>query len=75
IMMPIIIVSIDELFFNIIQYILFFLLRNRTSIVFYFIHIILPHIISTAIATVIIYRFLVWINKYLKKKVAESEDN
>ena len=73
--MPVIIIAVDEAFFNIVQYILFFLLRNRTSIAFYFIHIILPQVFATVLATIIIYRFLVWINKYLKKRVEESENN
>ena len=73
VMMPVFIIVIDEIVFNTVVYVLAFLLRNRTSLMFYIIHVFLPQIVLTVIATVIIYRFYVWINKYLKKKVGENE--
>ncbi len=73
VMMPVFIIFMDEIVFNTAVYVLSFLLRNRTGIMFYIIHIFLPQIVLTIIATVIIYRFYVWINKYLKKKVGENE--
>lgn len=73
VMMPVIIIIVDELFFNFVVYIATFLLRNRTNLFFYLTHVMLPQMLFTALATIIIYRFYVWINKYLKKKVEENE--
>ncbi|MBO5610406.1 MAG: rod shape-determining protein MreD [Eubacterium sp.] len=73
VMMPVIIIIVDELFFNFVIYIATFLLRNRTNLFFYLTHVMLPQMLFTALATIIIYRFYVWINKYLKKKVEENE--
>ena len=71
--MPVIIIIVDELFFNFVIYIATFLLRNRTNLFFYLTHVMLPQMLFTVLATIIIYRFYVWINKYLKKKVEENE--
>ncbi len=73
VMMPVIIIIVDELFFNFVVYIATFLLRNRTNLFFYLTHVMLPQMLFTTLATIIIYRFYVWINKYLKKKVEENE--
>ena len=73
VMMPVIIIIVDELFFNFVIYIATFLLRNRTNLFFYLTHVMLPQMLFTVLATIIIYRFYVWINKYLKKKVEENE--
>ena len=73
IFMPVVIIAIDEFIFNFFTYITTFLFRNRTDLGFYFIHIFLPRIFYTILATVILYRIYVWINKSLKKKVSDSE--
>ena len=75
IMMPVIIITADELIFNLAQYIFSFLLRNRTNLPYYFIHVFLPQLIMTVVATIIIYRLFVFINKYLKKRVVEESEN
>ena len=73
IMLPVIIIIIDEFVFSFIEYIVFFMLRNRTDIGFYFVNVIIPKVFYTAVAGAILYRVFLAINKYLKKKVKESE--
>lgn len=68
VLLPVVIISIDQLILDFMIYVGSFLLRNRTDLKFYFIHIILPQVLYTALVTVIIYRFYVMINRYLKKK-------
>ncbi|MBR6403227.1 MAG: rod shape-determining protein MreD [Eubacterium sp.] len=72
IMLPVFIIAFDELVFNLVVYIASFLLRNRTDLGFYFIHVFLPQVFYTIVATVVVYRFNVWLNKFLKKKVKEN---
>lgn len=67
-MMPVFIIAIDEFVFNFFVYICTFIIRNRTDIHFYFNKVFLPQIFFTVLATVLIYRILVNINKKLKKK-------
>ncbi|MCR5104096.1 MAG: rod shape-determining protein MreD [Eubacterium sp.] len=73
IMLPVFIIAADEFIFNFVVYIATFLLRNRTDLGFYLTNVFLPQIFFTVIATVIIYRFYVWLNKLLKKKVKDNE--
>ena len=73
VMMPVFIIIVDEIVFDFAVYISSFLLRNRTNLGFYFIHVFLPHILSTVIATIIIYRIYVRINKAIKKRVEKNE--
>ena len=73
IMLPVFIIMVDDFVFCFIQYVFLFLLRNKTNIGFYIVHIFLPQILFTVIATVIVYRLYVVINKLLKKKVKENE--
>ncbi len=73
VMLPVFIIAVDETIFCFVEYVSGFLLRNRTDIVFYFIHVFVPHILYTVVATVIVYRIYVVINKFLKKKVKENE--
>ena len=73
VMMPVLIITVDEFFFNLAVYVFDFLLRNRTNVMFYFVHVFLPQVLYTIIATIIIYRLLVIINKAIKKRVEKSE--
>ena len=72
VMLPVFIIAFDEFVFNFVVFIAAFLLRNRTDLVFYFKHVFLPQIFYTVLATIVIYRFYVWLNKFLKKKVKEN---
>ena len=71
IMLPVFIITGDELIFCFVEYVAGFLLRNRTNLLFFFKNVFLPNILYTIIATVIVYRIYVLVNKSLKKKVEE----
>ncbi len=73
VMMPVFIITVDEFVFCFVEYILTFLLRNRTNIFFYVRKVFFPQILYTVIITIIIYRLYVWINKAIKKRVEENE--
>jgi Cell shape-determining protein len=73
VMMPVFIIIVDETVFDFVTFVAAFLLRNRTNLSFYFVHIFLPHILSTVIATIVIYRIYVRINKAIKKRVEKNE--
>ncbi|SNU06103.1 rod shape-determining protein MreD [Lachnospiraceae bacterium] len=73
IMLPVFIIIADDFIFCFVQYVFYFLLRNRTNLLFYIVNVFLPQILFTVIATIIIYRLYVLINKALKKKVKENE--
>ena len=73
VLMPVIIILVDEIVFNFVIYVAAFLLRNRTHMFYYMTHIVLPQMLFTALATIIIYRFYVFLNKFLKKRAGENE--
>ena len=67
-LLPLIIIVLDEIVFNTVIYLVFFLLKNRLNFGDYIINIILPETLSTALLTIIVYKFYVFINKRLKAK-------
>jgi rod shape-determining protein MreD len=68
VMLPVIIVAVDELVYNFTIYVVCFLLRNRLDFSQYFRKTIVPQTLYTVLITVFIYRVFVTINRYLKKK-------
>lgn len=73
ILLPMLMVGANDLVYNIIVYLVAYLLRNRLDFGFYFLHVIVPEIIYTMIMTLILYKPLVKINRWLKKKEEGSE--
>lgn len=73
VMLPFIVIIVDELTFNSVVYILFFLLRNRLSYSTYFMRFILPETLVTALLTIIVYKIYVFLNKRLKKAEEGNE--
>ena len=73
IMLPVFIIIIDDFLFSFMQFIFYFMLRNKTNLLFFIVNVFLPQILFTVIATIIVYRLYVFINKSLKKKVSENE--
>ena len=73
VLLPIIIVTLDDFVFNFMTYIIFFVLRNRLNFGLYMKDIILPEMIYTAILTMILFKFFVFINKRLKRAEKGSE--
>lgn len=67
VLLPLLIMLLDDLVFNFATYIIFFLMRNRLNLFTYFKQIILPEMIYTALLTLIIFKFFVFVNKTLKR--------
>ncbi len=66
VLLPMITIAVNDFIFNVIIYIIFFLLRNRLNFGEYLIDIILPEMLYTMIVTLFFYKLLVRINKRLK---------
>lgn len=75
VLLPLIVIVVDEIMFNIVIYIMFFFLNNRLNFGDYFTKIILPETLCTALLTIIVYKLYVFINKHLKKKAEGKEVN
>ena len=73
VLLPMLIILIDDLFFNFATYIIFFLLRNRLEFSTYLKDIILPEIIYTALITLFVFKFFVFVNKTLKRLEKANE--
>lgn len=73
VLLPIIIITLDDFIFNFITFIIFFVMRNRLSFGLYMKDIILPEMIYTAILTMIVFKFFVFVNKRLKRAEKGSE--
>lgn len=67
VLLPLIVVTVDDFVFNIIVYIFAFVLKNQTHFWSYFAKIIFPEMLATALITIIIYKPYVYINKRLKR--------
>lgn len=73
VLLPMLIILIDDLFFNFATYIIFFLLRNRLEFSTYLKDIILPEMIYTTLITLFIFKFFVFVNKTLKRLEKANE--
>ena len=73
VLLPIIIILVDDLIFNFATYVIFFLMRNRLEFATYLKDIILPEMIYTALITLIVFKFFAFVNKTLKKMEKASE--
>lgn len=67
VLLPFIVVIIDDFLFNTIIYIVRFLLQNKLNYGTYLLHVILPEMLCTALLTILIYKLYVFINKRLKE--------
>ncbi len=67
VLLPMIMITMNELIYNFIIYVCYFLLRNKLSFGTYFKNVILPETIYTIVITLFLYKILVRINLRLKK--------
>ena len=65
--LPMIMITVSDLFYGFLIYILMFLLQGKTNLQFYFSNIILPEMIYTIVITILLYPLLLWINGLLEK--------
>ena len=67
VLLPMLMITLNELIYNFTVFFLYFLLRNKLSFTSYFKEIILPETLYTIIITLFFYKILVRINLRLKK--------
>ena len=70
--LPIVIIGIGDLLYNVVIYLASFLTRGRMDFFFYFRKIILPEMIYTLILAVFLYRIISWMNKKIEIKGSEN---
>ncbi len=70
--LPVFIIIVDQLFLDLVIFIGNFLLRNRTDLGYFFLHRMIPQLLYDVLITVIIYRVLLRINRYLRRKAAQE---
>ena len=66
--LPVMIIVIDQFVFDIVIYIITFLLRNRTNLGFFILHQMLPRALYDILITVLVYRLFLRINRSLRRK-------
>lgn len=67
VLLPMIMITINDFIYNIFVYIIFFMLRNKLNFMDYLSDIILPEIMYTILITLFFYKLLVRINLRLKR--------
>ncbi|MGN0153749.1 MAG: rod shape-determining protein MreD [Lachnospiraceae bacterium] len=72
VLLPMLMITINDFLYNIIIYVVFFLLRNKLDFLEYLETIVLPEMIYTILITLFFYKLLVRINLRLKR-VKEAE--
>ncbi|CCX88929.1 rod shape-determining protein MreD [Clostridium sp. CAG:590] len=72
VLLPMIMITLNDFIYNIIIYVVFFLMRNRLDFLGYLKDVMLPEMIYTILITLFFYKILVRINLRLKR-VKEAE--
>ena len=72
VLLPMIMISLNDFIYNIIIYVVFFLMRNRLDFLGYLKDVMLPEMIYTILITLFFYKILVRFNLRLKR-VKEAE--
>lgn len=65
---PLMLVLISNLVYGFLSYICIFLLKNKLDVLFYLKRFVIPESIYTVIFTVIIFKFIVFLNKHFEGK-------
>ncbi len=63
---PLMLVALSDFFYCFANYVLFFLLRAKLDLVYYFLHIMLPEMIYTVFITIMFYRLLLSLETVLE---------
>ncbi|MCM1082459.1 MAG: rod shape-determining protein MreD [Clostridium sp.] len=71
VLLPLIVIIIDDIIFNFFVYIVSFLLKNRLEFGLFFTRVIIPEMLTTSLLTIIIYKFYVFVNRLLKKSMED----
>ncbi|MCR4891959.1 MAG: rod shape-determining protein MreD [Lachnospiraceae bacterium] len=71
---PVLLIGISDLIFGFVSYVLTFLLRSRLSFTYYFTRIMLPELVYTIVATLLLYRFILSFETALSDREEVSEE-
>lgn len=72
VLLPLGMIFTNSFLYNIIIYMLQFLLRNRTDFGYYFMHVIAPEAVYTLLIAVVLYNGFLAINQWLEKSEKRS---
>ena len=73
--LPMIWIALSELVYGLSIYFFLFLMRSRFHFGFYFGHIILPELVYTVAVTIVFYRLIRSLNRWLEKKEKEEGES
>lgn len=63
--LPMILITLSDLFYGLIIYVFLFMLRARLDFGYYLLHVIVPEVVYTVAVTIVLYRIIRWINRKL----------
>lgn len=70
--LPMILILFSDMAYGLLYYATLFLLRGRLHLSYYFLHIILPEMVYTILVTLLLYPFVLWLNKKLEESEKRS---
>ena len=71
--LPLALITLSDLSYGMVCYIILFLLRGRLNFPYFFIHIILPETVYTIVMSIILYPILLYFYKQLNVEENRSE--
>lgn len=73
--LPMVLITVSDLIYCMLCYLLLFLLRSKFQFSYYFIHIIIPEMVYTIVITIVLYPLILLINSKLEGKDQRSESS
>jgi rod shape-determining protein MreD len=70
--LPLVLILVSDLSYGMLCYVLLFLMRGRFHFQYYLIHIMIPEMVYTIVVTLLLYPFVLWINKKLEDREQRS---
>ncbi len=64
---PLILIGVAELFYNLLYYLVFYLLQGKLNIGYYLVRFMFPRVIYTVLLAILLYKFLNVCNIFLKR--------
>lgn len=64
--LPMALITLSELTFSTVCYVLLFLLKGRLNVLWYLLHLILPELIYTILVTLVLYPIILFVNQKLE---------
>lgn len=64
-MTPLLITAAGEFFYNIMYFVVFYLLKGKTNLSFYIYRVMIPRVVYTVLVSIILYRIIQYANLFL----------